>query len=152
MFKSARVGNRVWSLVHGWGKVIHINNKSSYPIIVGFDNGANCMYTFEGKVHERENQTLFWDEVKFELPESPFVLKDFLFNNLEPKKFEQHEPNYCFYYRHWNGMFCIDNVEQNQYFTCFFADKNIKIVAEELNKRAITFEELMQAFKELRWI
>lgn len=73
-FSDAKVGDRVWSLTEGWGVVtehstsLHYN----YPLAVGFENGAHRSYTLWGLSHINDlNPTLFWDEVKVEIPEKP---------------------------------------------------------------------------------
>lgn len=61
MFK---VGDRVWSIGDGWGKVICINNKeSSYPVDVR--HNERCVsYTKDGKQYEEEDgRVLFFDEI-----------------------------------------------------------------------------------------
>lgn len=71
-FETAKVGDRVWSITNGWGKVIRIDHGFDYPLIVKNDVGWCNSYTFCGyfiKAHAM--QILFWDEVKIEAPQKP---------------------------------------------------------------------------------
>lgn len=75
MFKNAKVGNRVWSLTNGWGTVISAYDSSScFPIHVQFDgdDGDSDSYMACGKLYEDDlNPTLFWDEIKLDIPKKP---------------------------------------------------------------------------------
>ncbi len=71
-FRNAVVGDRVWSIDAGWGKIIDTNHSSHYPINVCFDNGCTKSYGINGKFVEADTiQSLFWDEIKIIPPERP---------------------------------------------------------------------------------
>jgi hypothetical protein len=71
-FKDARIGDRVWSIVRGWGTVVRISNAYTYPLIVGYNDSTEGAYTFDGLANvDHINPELFWDEVKIEIPEKP---------------------------------------------------------------------------------
>ena len=74
-FETAKVGDRVWSLQFGWGKISKINDYScysSYPIDVEFDSGGFIMFTLDGRLYKNHvMQSLFWDEVVIEVPTKP---------------------------------------------------------------------------------
>jgi hypothetical protein len=66
-----KVGDKLWSMRYGWGKVTRICKDDDYPLCLEFENGY---YTFtrEFKEYKEEiNQSLFWDEIKFEIPKKP---------------------------------------------------------------------------------
>ena len=68
MFK---VGQEVWCLLYGKGKVVKVDNTDAYPITVEFDNvGCQC-YTYDGKYHVYCTRTLFFSEPKIEAQEFP---------------------------------------------------------------------------------
>jgi hypothetical protein len=72
MFKDVKVGDKVWSVVNGWGKVYYIydhNNFNTY-IKVEFRDCYTC-YDVNGKAEFNEMPSLFWDEVKIEAPPKP---------------------------------------------------------------------------------
>lgn len=72
MFKDAKVGDRVWYQRKGFGTIIAIYPKNLYPIKVHFGNSFLRDFTFDGKVGSKDtNPTLFWDEIKFEIPPKP---------------------------------------------------------------------------------
>ncbi len=88
MFRKAKVGDRVWDVGYGWGSVVLLLAHSVFTMKVLFEsfNGGSIKvyYTHDG--HEQRsdqkgynpNQTLFWDEIKFEIPPAPkrAVIKD----------------------------------------------------------------------------
>ena len=68
MFKNAKVGDKVWSILDGWGEIVKITNED-FPIKVKFKNGSFESFITDGsKYYNNINPTLFWDEVKFEIP------------------------------------------------------------------------------------
>ena len=72
-FKRIEIGDRVWDFRYGWGIVKAINTEE-YPIVVYFPAiGYHKAYNFEGKTNKYLSQTLFWDEIKFKIPEKPKI-------------------------------------------------------------------------------
>jgi len=67
-FDGIKIGDRVWSFEYGWGTVKELIYNSPYPIGVVFDNEQYETFTLDGKIEKSCNQTLFWDEIKFEIP------------------------------------------------------------------------------------
>jgi len=89
-FDGIKIGDRVWDFRYGWGIVKYINTEE-YPIVVYFPSlGYHKAYNFDGKTNKYLNQTLFWDEIKFEIPKSPkiklkecnYLLNPIDYNNL----------------------------------------------------------------------
>ena len=72
-FTDAKVGDRVWSLTDGWGVVKERRLPHfQYPLNVEFEGGHRRLYTLWGLLHINDHSpSLFWDEVKFEIPEKP---------------------------------------------------------------------------------
>lgn len=71
-FENARIGDRVWSIVSGWGYVGEIKTGSIYPIEVTLDCGDTLSYTFGGRSSvNHEFQSLFWNVVCFAVPTQP---------------------------------------------------------------------------------
>lgn len=65
-FSNAQVGDKVFSLTSGWGKIIstsvRFGENSKYPIAVAFDNGGKSTYTTDGKAYSvHEYPSLFWN-------------------------------------------------------------------------------------------
>lgn len=78
MFRNAQVGDRVWDFVLGWGTITSIKEKSDFPLTLMFDYKEDYyyIYTLEGKKYRSDlHPRLFWDEIKFEIPEKPFDLE-----------------------------------------------------------------------------
>ena len=72
MFKNAKVGDKVWSMMWGWGKIVQIRHQNKYPIEVEFIDDNCCSYTYGGKYNVKDaSQTLFWQ--KFKIPEEAYI-------------------------------------------------------------------------------
>ena len=73
-FNGIEVGDKVWSFEYGWGEVVSVDTDIK-EIMVAFNVCNDAIYDFKGiKVDEVEaNQTLFWDEIKFEAPKPPKI-------------------------------------------------------------------------------
>jgi len=105
MFRDAKVGDRVWSPIGGWGTVISTSCNSKhpdYPIEIKYDvydrgvydrgDKSSTLRTFrhDGSVFGDGNQVLFWDEVKIIPPPKPkrkakkHLVGTLVFNKLDP--------------------------------------------------------------------
>ena len=62
-FENAQVGDRVWSSKWGWGEVLVITKRFTYPIEVRFSDTCSEYHTLKGVNVEGEMQSLFWDEL-----------------------------------------------------------------------------------------
>ena len=72
MFKNAKVGDRVYSLLNGWGKIEDISSKGVLPVFFKGDNGDKNNFTFDGKHYpDSPHPVLFWDEPTIIAPEQP---------------------------------------------------------------------------------
>lgn len=78
MFENAKIGDKVWSIRHGWGKIYSIKPENEiYLLKVEFDsyinqNNYTVSFTFEGKSFRLDkNPTLYWDELEFDIPKPP---------------------------------------------------------------------------------
>ena len=147
MFKNAKVGDRVWDFSKSWGIIEKICD-DDYPIVVLFENKEIETFTFEGKYSCSDlYPRLFWNEIKFEIPEKPFNLEDEL-RKLEIKKFEYDWLNYFLvydgkdkeitygYHQHWESPDCI-----------YFSEKSIKRFCEKAKEQKITKEEFFRVYK-----
>jgi hypothetical protein len=73
-FNTIKIGDKVWSFEYNWGKVIGIIENEE--ILVDFAQEDLCIikYDFNGiKINKGTNQTLFWNEIKFEIPNKPKI-------------------------------------------------------------------------------
>ena len=72
-----KVGQRVWSIMDGWGTVDSCESGvAQYPIGVRYDNGEHVLYTKEGKWRGNDlRPILFLDEPK-EWPDPPAPIPD----------------------------------------------------------------------------
>lgn len=147
MFKNAKVGDRVWDFCNGWGTITQIDNEVVYPISVDFDNGICLCFNEDGKHSSQDiNPRLFWDEIKFEIPEKPFNLEDEL-RKLEIKDFIVEEFNYNLY---WNNK--DEKIECNYgYWTenpsvIYFTENSVKKFIEKIGVEKITKEQFFKAY------
>lgn len=70
-FKDAKVGDKVWSLSYGYGKIDELRRNCDYEIIVKFEK-CRASFTKDGKsFKEQLTQSLFWNEVIIVPPEKP---------------------------------------------------------------------------------
>jgi hypothetical protein len=81
-FENAQVGDKVWSVRYGHGVITAIYSEPDHPLIVKFERYVNPKsYTSLGNEYPNELQTLFWQEIKFEVPKQPPRMK--LINGIE---------------------------------------------------------------------
>ena len=72
MFKDAKVGDKVWDIRRGWGKVVSNEWSDPYHILVEFNNFRSATFNIEGKqLVEDTNPTLYWDEFRIIPPKKP---------------------------------------------------------------------------------
>lgn len=65
------VGRRVWSFEFGWCTLIEVSDQEyGAYIALDFRQGKE-IYTKTGQYFLGQKQTLFWDEIKFEIPPKP---------------------------------------------------------------------------------
>ena len=65
-------GDRVWSVMYGWGTVSLRHTDQPYPVVVNFDSGFSHSFTLCGRLITSDiNPTIYWDEIQFEAPERP---------------------------------------------------------------------------------
>jgi hypothetical protein len=74
IFENAQVGDRVWSIRYGWGTINIIKDRKIYVV---FDHlNRPRIFTSQGKFYDDDlNPTLFWDEVKIDIPQKPIKMK-----------------------------------------------------------------------------
>lgn len=69
--KAVEIGNVLWSVEFGFGKVIEITREEpTSGITVSFWNGAHCKYNFRGITGYNKYPTLFWDKPDLYISES----------------------------------------------------------------------------------
>lgn len=77
-FSNAKVGDTVYSLTLGVGRIIEINDNDIYSINVKFDNNSEIRFTKSGKYHT--------NDLYYNLSRVPFkiIYKDEELNKLKP--------------------------------------------------------------------
>jgi hypothetical protein len=97
-FETAKVGDKVYSTVLGWGEIKRIKPRDTYPIHVSFTstNGEVEIFTYKGYFYEHVPiQSLFWNEIVFEVP---VKRKTKVVNGIEVPdiSFEPNPGEYCY--------------------------------------------------------
>lgn len=68
MFAEAKKGDKVWSFTGGWCNIVDTDYSQAYPISTNHGHS----YTLDGMILTTHwNPSLFWDEIKFEIPPRP---------------------------------------------------------------------------------
>ena len=151
IFIDAKEGDRVWDFLFGWGTVIGIyEDENHLPIEVMFEfEDRTHSYGLDGKRYAARNQTLFWDEIKFEIPKKPFDLEVEL-RKLEVKEFIDNENNfYLVWHSKKNSISCEYRSYAQQPLGKYFTEKSIKDFMENIKNRSITKEQFFAAYKKV---
>ena len=152
MFRNAKVGDRVWYIAKGWGTIVEINEDREYPIVFIADVDSFCTFTFDGKrdVNDK-NPSLFWDEIKYEIPEKPTIFN--LENELRKliiKEFEFEERNYYLYYNLEDEEIATRVIGRGiEPFKIYFTEKSIHNFFEAIKFKYISKEEFFKAYKKV---
>lgn len=76
-FEKAKVGDKVYCLIHGEGKIISILHNIPFPIEVHFNGRGVSNYTLDGKINITDNTPrLYWSKPEIIAPERPRRLID----------------------------------------------------------------------------
>ena len=150
MFKSAKVGDRAYDILRGWGTIRFINKDSNYPIHFITDTCIFGTYTFEGKRAETDIMpSLFWNEVKFEVPKKPFSLEDEL-RKLEIIEFKFGKNNYSLI---WNNKYNIIDfnclISDQAPLTLYFTRESILNFLKNIDEKNITKEQFLIAYEKV---
>lgn len=159
-FDNAEVGDRVYDIKYKWGTIRKINTQL---IFIEFDNfkksnGHYVQYDFNGKENgylaDYFGQTLFWNELKFELPKKPFDLKKFFSENFS-SYVDPEEDKYRLEYRHYCNWRFIRDKEKTVVGAYYFR-LNSAYTPDELSgiliKNEIRYDQVCLALKEMRWV
>lgn len=150
MFRNAKVGDRAYDILRGWGTIVAIKQDSEYPICFKADIDSFCTFTFDGKRADIDiSPSLFWDEIKYEIPEKPFNLENEL-RQLEITEF-RHGGNNQFLT--WSNEFKnIDSYYFNSFqnpFLIYFTKESIDNFRENIKNKKITKEQFFSAYKKV---
>lgn len=147
MFKDAKVGDRVWDFLYGYGKVLEVDKNELWVEFESLCIDKKRVYIFDGELKGvGYPQTLFWDEIKFEIPKKPFDLEDEL-KKLEVIKFENGAVNCSLF---WDNEY--NKIKQNftnycqNPFEIFFTEDSLFNFMDNIKDRNITKEEFFKAY------
>ena len=159
-FDNAEVGDRVYDIKYKWGIIRKIN---AQLIFVEFDNfkksnGRYVQYDFNGKENgylaDYFGQTLFWNELEFELPKKPFNLKKFFDENFS-SYIDPEEDKYHLEYKQKDGTWKFIKDREKTIVGSYYFSLNSAYEASELaeilNKNEIRYDQVCVALKEIKW-
>ena len=152
MFRNAKVRDRAYDILRGWGTIVEINEDREYPIVFVADVDSFCTFTFDGKrdVNDK-NPSLFWGEIKYEIPEKPTIFN--LENELRKliiKEFEFEERNYYLYYNLEDEEIATKVIGREiEPFKIYFTEKSIHNFFEVIKFKYISKEEFFKAYKKV---
>lgn len=157
-FENAKIGDKVWSCLRGWGRITDIDNKDDgiYAMEILFQNNITRWYALDGYCStDHKYPELFWNEYKIPTTvedKKPFDLEEFLKENLEPKEFEYGLTNdFIIYYYDYETFDSFISDTQQNIGTIYFKDVPDYVI-RTLNENKITPSQLNEAFKTLGWI
>lgn len=151
MFRNAKVGDRVWHIRKGYGKIYAIDNNSKFRIHVQFKDESNIWFLINGREFEEDiNPSLFWDEIKFEIPKKPFNLEE-TFRILEEIEFSQKEiENVCIYYDKDSDKLSWNTTNYRKYLGVkFFTKESVLKFFEEIKYKNISEEEFLDTYSKV---
>lgn len=148
MFRNAKVNDRAWDMLRGWGTITHIAPNEKCPIHFVADVDSFSTFTFEGKRNSCDkNPTLFWKEIKFKIPKKPFDLENEL-RKLKIKEFKEFEENY---YLIWdfndNRLDYACAIDFCSPFIKFFTIESIEELFDNLETGNVSKEKFIEVYK-----
>ena len=152
MFRNAKVGDRAYDILRGWGTIIEIKKDVEYPIVFVGDDDSVCTFTFYGKREKDDkNPSLFWDEIKYEILEKSTVFDlEKELRKLIIKEFEFEERNYYLYYNLEDEEIATRVIGRGiEPFKIYFTEKSIHNFFEAIKFKYISKEEFFKAYKKV---
>ena len=149
MFRNAKTGDRVWDFLYGYGKVLEVDKDRLW---VEFDESLcidkKRVYTFDGKLRGvGYPQTLFWNEIKFEIPKKPFDLESEL-RKLKIVEFKKDKQNYFLLWDSDLENIAYDYLYSEEYPLIKYFDKeSIDNFKDNIKGKKITKEEFFKAYR-----
>ena len=155
MFENVKVGDSLYDVCFGWGRVKSINrldySDKAHFIEVDFTNMKKFTYSKKGKNLDLgcTNQTLFWDEVKIEAPEKPFDLEEEL-RKLEVVEFKNEYNNYFIYWSNNFQAICLTSYTNIEIpMIKYFSKESAYNFKKSMNNKNITKEQFFSAYKKV---
>lgn len=160
-FDNAKVGDKVFSTVYGWGKVFSVDKTDvHFPLVIEFDKNIRMCYRSDGTTNVLNKfPNLFWNEVKLpnEEEDRRFDLVEFLKDNIEPTEFVAGAENVTFVYNYTNntweiGIYNFTYIETIYISKISEEDYLFNDILDVLIEKQVTPQQLKRAYKELGWI
>lgn len=145
MFRDAKVGDRVWDFLYGYGKVVEVNKDELWVEFKSLYLDKKRVYTFDGILGGvGYPQTLFWDKIKFDMP---FSLENEL-KKLEIIEFRTDEENYYLYWDNCCELIGYDYACQDELIGYkYFSISSINTFIENIIGKKITKEQFFEAYE-----
>lgn len=145
VFENANVGDVVWDLSMGYGKINDIDKDSVLPIRVYFEDcNAYETYTFDGKRRRRDlYPTLFCKKREFK-----FDLEECL-RELEIVKFSPNQTNYSLTWDYKLNKICRVFTFIRYLNTLYFSKKSVNAFIEKVKGEEISEREFLDTYKKV---
>lgn len=153
MFENVKVGDSLYDVCFGWGRVKAINcldySDKAHFIEVEFSHMKKFNYSKSGinLDTKAEKQTLFFEEMEIRETEKIFSLEKEL-AKLEIKEFECGKRNYSLYYNlELEEIKAKINIRCTEPFRICFTEKSINTFLKSIEFMHITQKEFFEAYK-----
>lgn len=162
-FDNAKVGDRVWYIIKGWGEVERVIKNVGIRVRFKVSETVEVseVFTFDGKRYQLNDKypMLFWDEVKLPTDEDDkrFDLVEFLKDNIEPTEFVTGAENVTFVYNYTNntweiGIYNFTYIETIYISKISEEDYLFNDILDVLIEKQVTPQQLKRAYKDLGWL
>lgn len=143
VFENSNIGDVVWDLSLGYGKITDVVTDSVLPIRAYFEYCDSYeSYTFDGKRRSRDlYPTLFWKKKEFK-----FDLEECL-RELEIVKFAPNQTNYCLTWDYKLNKVCRVFTFIKYLNTLYFSKRSVNDFIEKIKGEEISEKEFLDTYK-----
>lgn len=159
-FSNVKIGDKVYSLIDGWGTVIEIQEKNFKVLFdrKDLDLGLTLTFDFTGRYFSRDlNPILYWNEVKLptiEEDEKPFHLDVFVKENIMPVAGNSNLNKIIYIFNNDTKKWSYGTFFGPSYLTglAFENKGNEDEVIETFDREKVTYDDFMETLKKLEMI
>lgn len=159
MFSKAKRGDNVWHFSKGWGIVLSVEKRTSYPLTVKFEGGVKIAFLLDGRQNRTDiNPSLFWSELelKNDKDDEDKEIMDFLKERLEPlgqHEFCSHDfITYTYTTKSWYINSCSGCVDLGKIMLKPSPRSQVQEVSRYLTSRKISYEKMLDICRKLGWL
>ena len=149
-----QIGDKIYSYrFDEFGRIRKVDWGHSEPIIAELDSGKIINFDWDGREGNCNNPTVFWDKLKFEIPQKPFDLKR-EYKKLKRKEFDPTTMNCYIEFvkdKTIGNRWMFTHVENFKMLGALFFVENQDLIdfVVMLNEKSVEVEELEKIIKEV---